>query len=166
MMTPSGEMFSTTNNYYWTVSMLDAKFTTASGTPRQEFRIEASGELGKITDYGMLNAKVRYFGPGKIATGTLKGLIRVQAFTSPDFTGMPAGEAYVANTNAISSISNMPPNATILALKPGTYYVRAFIDSDGDAKWSKWESWGYGNFVGAWDAALATVSRGQVMACG
>jgi hypothetical protein len=56
----------------------------------------------------------------------------------------------------------MAANATILGLKPGSYYVRAFIDSDGDAKWSKWESWGYGNFVGAWDAALATVSRGNM----
>jgi len=163
MMTPAGKKFTTTNNYFWAVSMLDAKFTTPLNSQgRQEFRLEASGELGKIADYGMLNAKVRYFGPGKIATGAVKGLIHVQAFTSPDFTGMPAGEAYVANTVGISSSSAMAPNATILALKPGTYYVRAFIDSDGDAKWSKWESWGYGNFVGAWDAALATVSRGQV----
>ena len=163
MMTPNGQIFSTTNNYFWEVSMLDAKFTGPSGTqPRQEFRQEASGQLGKISDYGMLKAKVRYFGPGTVATDNVNRLIHVQAFTSPDFTGMPAGEAYVTDVSQISAVTNIDVNAVILGIKPGKYYVRAFIDSDGDAKWSKWESWGYGNFVGAWDAALESVSRGQV----
>jgi hypothetical protein len=163
MMTPNGQIFATTNNYFWTVSMLDAKFTTPlSSQGRQEFRQEASGQLGKISDYGMIKAKVRYFGPGSVATSKTNGLIRVQAFTSPDFTGMPAGEAMVKSVSQRASVGDIDPNAVIIGLKPGTYYVRAFIDSNGDASWSNWESWGYGNFVGAWDAALSSVSRGQV----
>ena len=163
MMTPNGKIFATTNNYFWTVSMLDAKFTSPlSSQGRQEFRLEASGQLGKISDYGMLKAKVRYFGPGKVATGTISNLIHVQAFTSPDFTGMPAGEARVTNVSRLSSVGDIEPNAVILGLKPGTYYVRAFIDTSGDSTWANSESWGYGNYVGAWDAALSSVSRGQV----
>ena len=161
MMTPNGEIFSTTNNYFWTVSMLDAKFTTPSGAAgRQEFRLEASGQLGKISDYGMIRVKVRYFGPGTVATDNLNGLIRVQAFTSPDFTGMPAGEAMVTDVSKLSAPGDIDVNAVILGIKPGTYYIRAFIDSDGDAKWSPWESWGYCNYVGASDAVIASTSRG------
>ena len=173
MMTPSGKIFATTNNYFWTVSMLDAKYTTPlSSQSRIEFRLEASGMLGTVSDYGKIKAKVRYFGPGTVATGKTNGLIRVQAFTSPDFTGMPAGEARVKNTSKLASIdgshdtciddSGDDANAVILGLKPGTYYVRAFIDTDGNATWSRWESWGYGNYVGAWDAALIRITRGAI----
>lgn len=160
MMTPQGKVFATTNNYWWSVSMQDAKFSTPGAETRQEFRLEASGQLGKISDYGMIRAKVRYFGPGTVATGRSNDLIRVQAFTSPDFTGMPAGEAMVTDLSQLSSEGEIDVNAVILGVKPGTYYVRAFIDTVGDAKWSQWESWGYGNYVGAVDAVAASVSRG------
>ncbi len=160
MMTPEGKIFSTTNNYFWNVSMLDAKFTSSPISPRQEFRLEASGQLGKISDYGMIRAKVRYFGPGTVGTGSLNNLIHVQAFTSPDFTGMPAGEGYVTRTGDIASVGDIEPNALILGVKPGTYYIRAFIDSDGDSAWSKWESWGYGNYVGMDDNSMLRLTYG------
>ena len=162
MLTPNGKVFATTNNYWWSVSMLDAKFSTPNSTEkRQEFRLEASGLLGQISDYGMVKAKVRYSGPGIVsAAAQLKNIIRVQAFTSPDFTGEPAGEARVTSLAGIADSTNIAPNAVILALRPGTYYLRAFIDTNGDAKWSRWESWGYGNYVGAWDAVLIKVNRG------
>jgi len=167
MTTPNGQVFATTNNYFWTVSMLDAKFTTPlSSQSRQEFRLEASGQLGKISDYGMIKAKVRYYGPAATSASakTLAGMIRVQAFTSPDFTGMPAGEARVTSRAQMSSVGEMEqPNAVILGLKPGTYYVRAFIDSKGTAEWANWCSWGYGNYVGAWDAAQVRITRGSVV---
>ena len=164
MMTPNGQIFATTNNYFWTVSMLDAKFTSSLSTQgRREFRLEASGQLGKISDYGMIKAKVRYFGPGSVATSRTNGLIRVQAFTSPDFTGMPAGEAMVTGVSQRASVGDIDSNAVIIGLKEGTYYVRAFIDSNGDADWSNWESWGYGNYVGAVDAAASSALRGQAV---
>ncbi len=144
MVLPSGAIFSTTNNYWWSVSMLDAKFTTPNTSEtRQQFRLEASGALATISDYGAIKVCVRYFGPSG-ANGT----IRVQAFTTPDFTGVPAGEGYVTDRSALASISDLTPNAMILGVKPGTYYVRAFIDADGDNAWSKWETWGYANNVG------------------
>ncbi len=162
MMTPNGRIFATTNNYSWSVSMLDAKFTTPGTETRANFRLEASGQLGKISDYGMAKVKVRYFGPANVtASAQLSNSIRVQAFTTPDFSGMPAGEGRVTRIDDISSVGEIEPNAVIMGLKPGVYYLRAFIDTDGDGAFSRtWESWGYGNFVGAWDAAIVSVSRG------
>ena len=162
MLTPQGRVFATTNNYWWSVSMLDAKFTTPNTTEtRQPFRLETSGALNRISDYGAIKACVRYFGPAKVGTGSLTNLIRVQAFTSPDFTGVPAGEAYVTNVAEIASISNLAVNATIIGLKPGSYYLRAFIDTDGDGRWSRWESWGYASYINAWDASMVRITRGQ-----
>ena len=148
MVTPQGQIFSTTNNYKWAVSMLDAKFTTPNTTEtKMEFRLETSGALGTISDYGAVKACVRYYGPATVTAtaSAITNLVRVQAFASPDFTGMPAGEGYVTMTNSLHSTTDATtPNATIIGLKPGTYYLRAFVDSDGDCAWSRWETWGAG----------------------
>jgi hypothetical protein len=85
----------------------------------------------------------------------------VQAFDSPDFTGVPAGEGYVTDVTTLKSEKTMSANVKLFGLKPGTYYLRAFIDTDGDGVWSRWESWGYGNYVGAADAATVRLTRGQ-----
>ncbi len=163
MVTPKGAVFSTTNNYYWSVSMLDAKFTVPnSSETRQEFRMEASGALGTVGDYGAIRACVRYFGPSAVSakTTSLTNIVRVQAFTSPDFTGMPAGEAYVTNVAGIASTTDLTPNALILGAKPGRYYLRAFVDANGNGSWQRWETWGYLNYVGDPGAPFVTVSRG------
>ena len=152
MVTPQGQIFATTNNYKWSVSMLDAKFHDPNeNETKQAFRLETSGALGQISGYGAIKACVRYYGPAWVTAtpGALKDIIRVQAFESPDFTGMPAGEAYVTDISAYASTTDATtPNALILGLNPGTYYLRAFIDSDGDGAWSRWETWGYLNNVG------------------
>ena len=164
MMTALGTVFTTTANYKWSVSMLDAKFTTPGrNEAKQTFRLEAAdwdGALGSSSDYGVIKAKVRYFGPATAAT-TAQGLVRVQAFESPDFTGVPAGEGYVTDVTTLKSEKTMSANVKLFGLKPGTYYLRAFIDTDGDGVWSRWESWGYGNYVGAADAATVRLTRGQ-----
>lgn len=169
MTTPNGVVFANTNNYTWSVSMLDAKFTTPNTTEtRQEFRVEASGQIGTISDYGTLTANVRYFGPGKVSSDakTLKGMIHVQAFTSPDFTGEPVGEARVADITDLATTEGVGCKAVIRGLPAGTYYVRAYIDSDGDYALSKWETWGYGCYVGDPNAAAIKVNRGGVVAAG
>ena len=163
MVTPQGHIFSTTNNYKWSVSMLDAKFTTPNGNEtKMEFRLETSGALGTISDYGAARACVRYYGPAKLSANAaaLTNIIRVQAFTSPDFTGTPAGEAYVTTTNSINSATDVTTaNALILGLKPGMYYLRAFVDSDGDCDWSRWETWGYANYVSDTNAVYRYTPR-------
>ena len=167
MVTDQGQIFATTNNYRWAVSMLDAKFTTFPAltvrapykVETKGFRLECSGASGAISDYGAVELKVKYFGPGTVSTAATTSrakLIRVQAFDTADFTGDPAGEAYVADVTDLASITNLTVNARIIGLKPGTYYVRAFIDTDGDGVRSPWESWGYANYVGTTEKSVYT----------
>ena len=148
MVTPQGQIFSTTNNYKWAVSMLDAKFTVPNTTEtKMEFRLETSGALETISDYGAVKACVRYYGPAAVTAyaKSITNIVRVQAFASPDFTGVPSGEGYVTMTNILHSTTDATtPNARLIGLKPGMYYLRAFVDSDGDCAWSRWETWGSG----------------------
>ena len=151
MVTPAGVVFATTNNYKWSVSMLDAKFSTPNTTETKcDFRLECSGVGGAVGDYGAVDVCVKYFGPATCSfkAATLAGLVRVQAFTSPDFSGAPAAEAYLKDGEAMASQTDAGANCVLKGLPPGTYYVRAYIDSDGSGAWSSWESWGYANDVG------------------
>ena len=55
MVTPEGVVFATTNNYKWSVSMLDAKFTTPNtNETKRDFRLECSGLGGGVwLDWGL-----------------------------------------------------------------------------------------------------------------
>ena len=172
MVTSKGYVFDTTNNYYWAVSMLDAKYTTFNNNETKTlFRLGTSGNLFDGKEYGSIGVCVKYFGPlvGSLsATPTsagLKNLVRVQAFTSPDFSGMPVAEAYVTNVATIASETVIATNALLRGVaRDGTYYVRAFIDTDANGNKANWESWGYACFVGdltaksVWTPKPVTVS--------
>jgi hypothetical protein len=157
MITPQGHVFSTTNNYMWSVSMLDAKFSKPNiREDKMAFRMNASGAMGGESAYGSLALKVKYFGPAEDMNAKptwttavqTERIIRVEAFDTPDFTGVPAGVAYVTDDKDINSVSNLSVNAVIRGVAKGTYYVRAYIDTNGNAKRDEWESWGYVNGVG------------------
>jgi hypothetical protein len=157
MVTPQGHVFATTNNYMWSVSMLDAKFTEPNATEnKMTFRMNASGAMGGESAYGSLALKVKYFGPaadmnGKATwTTTAKNdrIIRVEAFDSPDFSGVPVGAAYVTDDTALALTTSNGVNAVIRGLPAGSYYIRAYIDTNGNAKRDAWESWGYVNGIG------------------
>jgi hypothetical protein len=78
----------------------------------------------------------------------VKRIIRVEAFDTPDFSGTPAGAAYVTDGCVLSLTSSNGVNAVIRGLAAGTYYVRAYIDTNGNEKRDLWESWGYVNGIG------------------
>ncbi|MGN0853554.1 MAG: LamG-like jellyroll fold domain-containing protein [Kiritimatiellia bacterium] len=154
MATPEGVVLSTTNNYQWTVSMLDAKFTAPNTSETMTaFRISTSGANGGVSDRGSIEVAVKYFGPAKVAADPAQpaGLVHVEAFTTPDFSGEPAASAYVKDPGDIGDGGVLTVNATLTGLEPGTYYVRAWIDSNGDFERQAWESWGYANWVGDMD---------------
>ena len=165
--TPLGYIFATTNNYQWSVSMLDAKFTDVNVPEleaKQPFRLEASGVQNGMSGYGTIYARVKYFGPGGTNNGlpqSVKKIFRVQAFTTPDFSGMPVGEGWVTNVNHVATTNALVVNAIIRGVPPGTYYVRVYLDSNGNCVRDEWESWGYGCYVGAVDAPIANVLRGD-----
>ena len=73
---------------------------------------------------------------------TMKGKVIVQAFTTPDFSGDPLAQGMA--TSDVDALALAEANAWLKGLPAiGTYYVRAFIDMDGDGKLSEWEPWGY-----------------------
>lgn len=151
MATAEGVVFATTNNYKWAVSMLDAKFTTPNTSEtKSDFRLECAGAGGAVGDYGSVKACVKYFGPAACSfkASALAGLVRVQAFATPDFSGMPAAEAFLAAGTVLTSKTDEGANCVLKGLPTGTYYVRAYIDSNANGAFDPWESWGYANGVG------------------
>ena len=141
-------VFNNTNNYYWAVSMLDAKYTGfGANEVTTPFRLNASGNLIDGKEYGSIAVRVKYFGALADSLSDVPAvrtnLVRVQAFTSPSFSGMPVGEAYVTNVSTIASDAVLATNAVIRGVPIGTYYVRAYVDTDADGKKAEWESWGY-----------------------
>lgn len=141
MALPDGTVFETTNNYLWAVSMLDAKFTGFNANEKKHlFRLQPPP--------GSLAVCVKYMGPATVNTTGTNGLVRVAVYETPDFSGLPVCETHVRNTSSISSATEMRANALFDGIPNGTYYVRAFIDTDGDGVKSNWESWGYGCRLG------------------
>jgi hypothetical protein len=151
MMTPAGVEFKANTPYWWSVSMLDAKFTVpAESEAADAFMLQATTPGGGVDDYAVIRVGVKYMGPGRFSTSEAKGVIRVEAFASPDFTGQPLGVGYVTNSTALATADTIVCNAVVSGLECDgrTYYVRAFVDSDGDGVRSAWESWGYACYVG------------------
>ncbi|MBR6733371.1 MAG: LamG domain-containing protein [Kiritimatiellae bacterium] len=155
MVTENGHVFTTKENYKWRVSMLDAKFTTPNWHEAQDFRLEATGMMNDGRRYGTIAANVRYFGPLAESVSTtpsvVSSLIHVQAFSSPDFVGVPVAEGWVTNATELTSQNVEGVNAVTLALPAGTYYVCAYIDANSNFMRDPWESWGYANGIGGSD---------------
>ncbi|MBO5774874.1 MAG: hypothetical protein J6R63_02500, partial [Kiritimatiellae bacterium] len=90
----------------------------------------------------------KYAGPTNVLKNcdsvatTSEGIVRVQAFTTADFSGEYASAAFVTNMGNIADASINVANGKISGLPAGTYYVRAYIDSNGNFKKDNWESWG------------------------
>ncbi len=133
--------------YEYTVSMLDAKFTEPnSNETRCPFTLNVTGVGGALSDQYSIFAAVKYFGP--VSTNAP---IRVEAFKSPDFAGLPASVTTVKNVVSLMATNAITFNAELklIGLAANTkYYVRAFIDSNTNGVLDVSESWGYGNYVG------------------
>jgi hypothetical protein len=148
--------------YYWRLQMLNPRYSTNTTTASEWsswkiFRWDVNSPLspvgtatnlnGSSSGYGQLRAMVKYFG----AASNLADRVILQAFNNRGFTGFPAGQfAYAGSQTGL--ITNMSLSATnaiaVRGLTPGTYYVRAFIDSNTNGVLDAWESWGYANYYG------------------
>lgn len=135
--------------YYWSVSMLDAKFTTPNS---DEVRVPFSfatehSEAGGKSDFGEIDVAVKYFGPNDV----LASNVVVQAFSSSDFIGCYVGASSVeqGKKTEMSNEVSVVANTSVKSLPVGhEYYILAFIDSNGNGIREPWESWGYANYVG------------------
>ena len=149
---PSGNhrVFKNLENYTWRVYTYNSKFKTDDvGSVVQPFRLNVT-ELDQSSF--STDVKVCYAGPATV----LGNRIRVQAFESPDFTGDPVGEAIVTNVTESALDGSVGSPVRIAGLRAGTYYLRAYIDTDYDWALDDWESWGYLN---ARDVAAVTGTK-------
>ena len=165
MATKLGQVFDTTNNYYWAASMLNAKFPTfGADQTLTPFRMSSLPQSSSI------EVAVKYFGPlsagstVSVNPAQVKNLIHIEAFTDPDFAGDPVAEAFVTNATELASTDAVNPNAVLRNLADGTYYIRAYLDTNGNFAKDNWETWGYANYVGSGDASFISVKRGQSVA--
>ena len=133
--------------YTWSISTYNAKYRSDQWVTGGQFYMNV---LTEQPDYGTARVAVRYYGPDAVAQS---GTIRVQAYLTPDFSGAPVAEGYVTSLADIASTDAITePNATISGLKAGSYYIRAFVDTDRNGSLSFttdvaghaafWESWG------------------------
>ena len=136
-------------DYTWRVALLSAKFRHANKDDWSEagaFTVELAQGVVHDTDKGMLDVTVRYYGDAPVDADHP---IIVRAFKTPDFTGVPEGQAVITDVTLLNSHTDITTvNAKMFGLEPGDYYVCAFVDTKKDGKRMRWESWGYQNNVG------------------
>ena len=128
--------FANNTRYAWNVTVANARFRE-NWSAQGHFRMnvpEPSQECGTA------RVAVRYYGPSTVANGAV---VRVEAFSTPDFSGEPVSRGYVTNKADIASTDAITvANATLPGLKVGSYYIRAYIDTQSDGICQDWESWG------------------------
>ena len=149
--TPQGKILSRKGNYKWRVTMYNSKFRTAKWSEWTKFSV-AVNSAREMDDHGYssIDVLVKYAGPSNVLERVDKleqtnGIVRVQAFPTADFSGEPLAQTFVTNVlgSSITDMTLTQPNARLTGLPAnGTYYIRAYIDSDGDFRHSAWESWG------------------------
>ncbi len=138
-LTDTGGPFANGKDYEWRVKPANALYRDTDNW--SDWSAFSMNVLTNASDRGVMNVAVRYFGPSVVADS---GPVRVQAFTTPDFNGVPAGEGHVTDVTTLADASGAAvANATIIGLGAGTYYVRAFIDTQLDGACAGWESWGF-----------------------
>ena len=150
-MMENGQSFDTVEGYSWQVIMYNAKFRSDASDFWSDSSIfsTAVNAQQEVNDHGYssIAVAVKYAGPsivlGKyVDLTTSQGKVIVQAFSTPDFSGAPLAQC-LATTN-VAELARSEANARLKGLAAiGTYYIRAFIDMDGDGKLSEWEPWGY-----------------------
>ena len=158
--TPLAKVFGRAGDYKWRVAMYNSKFRPGRSLNKKSeqegwsdyalFSV-AVGQQQAVDDhnYSSVAVAVKYAGPELVLsnctdTATTKGMVRVQAFTSADFSGEPLSQAFITNKVALTNTSDISANCTLYGLPvEGTYYIRAYIDSNGNRVKDDWESWGY-----------------------
>lgn len=165
---PSGRILSAHGNYTWRVAMYNAKFKPSPYVNAFSAAATLRTDVNAVRDvddngFNAINACVKYTGPADVIADcddltTVAGKVRLQAFTTADFSGkvrfkevgstdtkivsVPASQTIVTNKAEIADASHTMANARLIGLPAGTYYIRAYIDTNGNFQKDEWESWG------------------------
>ena len=160
-LTAEKKVFGPTGDWTWRVAMYNAKFKPSTREATNGWSADVPFSTAvcsqqEVNDkgYGSIDVVVRYAGPSAVLAkcadvGQLKGLVRVQAFDTPDFSGDPLAATVATNAAQLADTADIVSAVRLVGLKMGgVYYVRAFIDSNGNGVKDDWESWGCVNFLG------------------
>lgn len=140
----AGDVLANDTSYTWRVSMFNAKFKStfwSAENPVFRMSVPTAGY-----GYGTIPVCVRYYGP-KVCVD--ESNVRVEAYTTPDFTGEPVARGRVmARTSVYKADAEHAANCTLIGLPKGTYYVRAWLDLNKSAYGTRYvredyEAWGY-----------------------
>lgn len=119
----------TNHVYFWRVQAINPRVSSSySGWSSFQINLQQAA-LGAST----ISGEVFYF--GKVLATNRPANMVVQAFDNAGFSGVP--QAQVTLTNKLDLAYK------VMGLRPGTYYLRAFIDQNSNKKLDSWESWGY-----------------------
>lgn len=137
-----GDKLKNFESYTWRVTMYNAKFRSELWSNELSFKMSAP-ENG--AGYASIPVSVKYFGPSNVAGAST---FVVEAFTTPDFTGIPAARAIVENAGSVVAANvQHPTNAVLMGLSTGKYFLRAYADLNTAGAVQRqrdaFESWGY-----------------------
>jgi hypothetical protein len=137
-----GDELKNNETYTWRVSMYNAKFKDDKWSSESSFRMTVHE---KIEGYADIPVCVKYFGPSKVKDAST---FVVEAFKTPDFTGIPAARVVVDDAESVTAggVSHST-NAVLRGLSTGKYFLRAYADMNAGSavkrKRDSFESWGY-----------------------
>jgi hypothetical protein len=109
--------------YYWRVRGINP-LGNGPWSVQRSFHVDISDQAQGVHS---IAGEVAYFGK------VLNGDYVIQAFQSSGFSGRPDAQLTLAQKGAFK----------LQGLRAGTYYVRAFLDQDGDQELDPLESWGF-----------------------
>ncbi|MBQ3314546.1 MAG: LamG domain-containing protein [Kiritimatiellae bacterium] len=149
---PNGRILSAHGNYTWRVAMYNAKFKPSAYVNAYSavapLRTDVNVQQDVDDDgFNAVNVCVKYTGPNAVLAdcdnlSSVYGKVRLQAFAFADFSGVPSSQTLVTGKDEIADASYTMANAKLIGLPAGTYYIRAYIDSNGNFVKDDWESWG------------------------
>ena len=144
-----GIFLAKSGNWKWRVAMCNAKFKTPLWSDYANFSTAVNTQQ-PLNDHGYssIGVSVKYTGPSvvlnQLAAEGKVGKLVIEAYTANDFSGAPVAAAYATDKTSVSDPSILTNDAVLVGLDAnGTYYIRAFIDSNGNGVKDDFESWGY-----------------------
>jgi len=150
---PSGQLFNAAQTYAWRVIALNSKYSSTSSTRWSDWKYfylaTETNNAAAVHGYGTIEVSVKYYG-----TVTDQSLVKVQAYTSRDFTGVPSSKHILTGTELtdLTAAGTTNSNALLTGLLPsafaGDYYIMAYVDCNNNEIRDIWEPWGYANHVG------------------
>jgi len=152
----AGDKDFTNGVYYWRVRGINPEMWS-SFSPVRSFAVD----LTDRADGPRSIAGTIYY-PGKVTNANWV----VQAYDSPGFGGLPLAQVTVANTAGAAGWPLNRVGFVLRGLMNGSYYVRAFLDQNGNGQPDPWETQGFARGSSFCQAvAVAAVPQGSQGPC-